>query len=138
MKSHLDHSLSFAHLQLLLEKFGEEEGFAIRQLELPAGMELPSGIYGPIVGDSPVTDDSVTTMVRGNRPNPSRMVKKPTRPSKTATVIYGPDAKGQTVLYTCYGGPAAPREPGDASLKTPEEIQESKDFWAVHALAIGS
>jgi hypothetical protein len=137
-KSHLDHNLTFGHLKLVLETFGAREGFAIEQLTLPAGMELPSGLYGPLVGDDPIPEDAVTRASRNGRPTLSRLIDKPTRPSSTATVIFGPDANGVTVLYTMYGGPAAPREPDDPSLSEEAERQEARDFWAVHALAKGS
>ena len=137
-KSHLDHSLNEKHLMLLLKTFGDHEGFAIKELELPEGMELPSGLYGPAAGDDPVPEDSVSYASRNGRPTRSRLIDKPSRPSKTATVIMGPDSRGQTVLYTVYGGPPAPREPGDTSIATDEERKESDDFWAVHALVKNS
>jgi hypothetical protein len=139
-KSHLDHNLTFGVLQLILQKFGDREGFSIETLDLPEGVTLPSGLYGPAAGDAPVPEDAVTRQSRNGRPTLSRMVDRPTRPVKTAVVIMGPDAKGQTVLYTVYGGVPAPREPDDASLANASEAerQESRDFWAVHALAIGS
>lgn len=139
-KSHLDHNLTFGVLQLILEKFGEREGFAIETLQLPEGVTLPSGLYGPTAGDPAVPEEVVTRASRNGRPTLSRMVDRPMRPVTTAVVIMGPDSKGQTVLYTCYGGVPAPCEPDDPSLAkaTEAERQESKDFWAVHALAIGS
>jgi hypothetical protein len=40
------------------------------------------------------------------------------------------------ILYTAFGGPAAPREPGDPSLDGNEAgLAESKAFWAEHALS---
>jgi hypothetical protein len=139
-KSHLDHNLTFGILKLLLEKFGENEGFSIQTFDLPEGVTLPSGLYGPAAGDPPVPEDVVTRASRNGRPTLSRMVDRPTRPVTTAVAIMGPDGKGQTVLYTVYGGVPAPREPDDPSLTqaTEAERQESRDFWAVHALAIGS
>lgn len=40
----------------------------------------------------------------------------------------------ETVLYTAYGGPCAPREPGDPNIKSWDELLESRKFWAEHAL----
>jgi hypothetical protein len=39
------------------------------------------------------------------------------------------------VLFTAYGGPAAPREPGDSSIASWEELTQSRRFWAQHALS---
>lgn len=39
-----------------------------------------------------------------------------------------------TILYTAFGGPLAPREPGDPDLPA-EERAESEAFWAEHALS---
>ena len=53
-------------------------------------------------------------------------------------MIQGLDDFGRQVMYTCYGGPSAPREPGDMYFQLPgkeEELAASKKFWAVHALA---
>lgn len=40
------------------------------------------------------------------------------------------------VLYTAYGGPQAPREPGDPSIKSWEELVASREFWSQHALLV--
>lgn len=133
-ESHLDHNLTFGHLKLILETFGTSEGFSIQTLELPPGLELPCGLHGPIMGDMPVSADEVVLGHRGNRTTVSRLVVRGTRPWSTATVIMGPDDRGQTVLYTVYGGPVAPREPDDAGLSEIERL-ESQAFWADHALS---
>lgn len=40
----------------------------------------------------------------------------------------------ETVLNTAYGGPCAPRSPGDADIKSWDELLESRKFWSEHAL----
>jgi hypothetical protein len=40
--------------------------------------------------------------------------------------------KHDCILYTAFGGPAAPQEPGDPGCKDPEK---STTFWRDHALA---
>ena len=75
--------------------------------------------------------------VRGSRKWPSRVVSAPMRPVRTVSVIAGPDDHGNAcVLYTAFGGPTTPREPGDTSMND-EQVAESKAFWAQHALATG-
>ena len=39
------------------------------------------------------------------------------------------------ILYTSYGGPKAPREPGDLTIESWEAIVEAREFWAQHALS---
>lgn len=46
-----------------------------------------------------------------------------------------PTLATKVAIFTAYGGPCAPREPGDATLSSDEEKKESADFWAQHALA---
>ena len=40
------------------------------------------------------------------------------------------------MLFTAFGGPLAPREPGDPDMTDAKEIAESKKFWSEHALSI--
>ncbi len=63
------------------------------------------------------------------------MVARPNRPTRTLTVIAGPSDGKACVLYTSYGGPCAPREPGDPGIPNWEGVQEARAFWAEHALA---
>jgi hypothetical protein len=130
----------------LEEQFGAREGFFIATVELPAHLgPLDCGLYGPAVGDEPVPDALAVYAKRGTRDNASRMVRRPSRPTRTLTVIAGPQGPGNstpddtTIMYTSYGGPCAPREPGDLSLQGDGQeaaLAESKAFWAEHALAI--
>lgn len=52
-----------------------------------------------------------------------------------------PDCRGAgklshiCVLYTAFGGPATPQEPGDPGCK---DVAGSKAFWAEHALAVSN
>ena len=50
------------------------------------------------------------------------------------TVIGGPDGDDPCVLYTAFGGPAAPREPWDPSLDE-AGWAASLAFWEAHALS---
>jgi hypothetical protein len=111
------------------------------------------------MGDPPVTEDEVVYTERGTRHWPSRLVERPARPTRLITVIAGPHEEscptcrgnssgpGSTcpgdhcaggrrrhacVLYTAFGGPPAPQEPGDPGCKDPAE---SAAFWHDHALA---
>lgn len=145
-QSHVDHDLSPEHLAWLIETFGAREGFFLITVELPEHLgPLMSGLYGPSVGDEPVLEADVVYMKRGMREKASRMVRRPSRPTRTLTVIAGPQGPGNstpddlTILYTSYGGPCAPREPGDPFLQREGQevaLAEAKAFWAVHALAI--
>ncbi len=142
--SHVDH-IDSKILDLILERYKDANAFFIEQIEMPEGMTIECKLYGPIMGDAPVRNEDVIYVQRPERKTrgiswPTRIVNESIRPTRILTVIAGPhkdEATGkeyECVLYTCYGGPLAPQEPGDPDIK-PEKIEESKAFWAEHALS---
>lgn len=136
--SHLDHNLTPDHVAWILDEFGDRTDAFAATVDLPADFDsLPCGLYGPLVGDSPIGEDDVVLAPRGARTWPSRLVGMPPRPSRKVTVIAGPSDDGRAVvLYTAFGGPLAPREPGDPGLAgDPAALAESRAFWAEHALS---
>ena len=134
-ESHVDHGLSQAQVDWLVTRFADRKAFFIESVELPAELgTVPCGLYGPKMGDVAVGEGEVVYQRRGVRENESRMVKRPARPTSTVTVIAGPHEDLSCILYTAFGGPLTPKEPGDLSV-TPSERDESVAFWAVHALA---
>lgn len=133
--SHVDHNLTEAQLAFIADKYADRATFFIDTFELPEELgTVPCGIHGPSVGDEPVPEDEVHYAVRSGRKCASRLCRRPQRPSRTVTVVAGPH-EGKCILYTAYGGPCAPREPGDFSLQTMEEVVEAREFWAKHALS---
>lgn len=168
--SHVDHGLTEAQLQYLLGRFAERDGFFIETVELPEDLgTVPCGLWGPTMGDPQVGEDAVVHVPRGVRAWTSRLVERPTRPTRLITVIAGPHAetclhcggsgscvsldipyganpmtyacsvcdrtgtkKHACVLYTAFGGPPSPQEPGDPGCKDPAA---SATFWREHALA---
>jgi hypothetical protein len=152
-QSHLDHHLSLRHLRFVLDHCQERNSFFIESIPLPG--ELPAlscALRGPVVGNPPVADAEVTMRSRNGRAWESRMLTDLNKPfvrvalaqgvwgytadptSRIVTVIGGPADGFPCVLYTAYGGPLAPREPGDLSLPESERAA-SEAFWAEHALA---
>jgi len=133
--SHLDHGLSEAHVDWLLNQFADKNEFFIDTVELPEELApLQSGIHGPIVGDDPVPESEVHYACRGDRPGESRLCSRPERPTQLVTVIAGPHDGQDCVLFTAYGGPCAPREPTDPDVPA-EEKAACEEFWASHALS---
>ncbi len=135
--SHLDHGLSPDHIAWMVSTLERAPfpapGIAIVTLSIPEALSpVESRLYGPTAGDAPVSEDVVSYVVRGPRRWTTRVVVAPVRQTRTLTVVLGPDG----TLYTSYGGPAAPREPGDLSLSTMADIEASRAFWTVHALAV--
>lgn len=160
--SHLDHALTGAQIDYIFDRFADRDGFFIETFTLPADLgTVPCGLYGPIVGDPPIAEAEVTHAPRGSRAWSSRLIDLPARPQHEVTVIAGPheescwhcDGSGSIgdwkaripcgtcdhgkvkhacILYTAFGGPAAPQEPGDPGCKDPEA---STTFWRQHALA---
>lgn len=131
--SHVDHGLSEGQLNYLLDRFADRKAFFIETVELPEDLgTVPCGLYGPIMGDAPMPEDDVGYEHRGTRTWTSRLTEKPMRPTRKVTVIAGPYDGHDCALYTCYGGPEAPQEPGDPGCKDPAA---STTFWREHALA---
>jgi hypothetical protein len=135
--SHLDHGLSPGHVAYIQRSIDSriasgnmEPGVNVVELVLPPSM---SGLHTALYADVPEAE--VTYAVRGARKCASRLVDRPMRWTRWCTVVVGPGEGNPHVLYTAYGGKAAPREPGDPSLATLEEWQASKAFWSTHALA---
>lgn len=134
--SHLDHGLTAAHVAWLERRFVSRTGFFLETVELPAELPpLTCALHGPLVGDAPVPESEVTYRRRGDRPGASRLCARPPRPTRLLTVIAGPEGEDPCVLYTAFGGPAAPREPCDPGLADGELREASRAFWAEHALS---
>lgn len=133
LESHVDHGLTEAQLTYLLDRFADRQTFFIEAIILPAVLgTVPCGLYGPLVGDSAIDENAVTYAPRGSRAWPSRLVDLPVRQQRAITVIAGPHDGHACILYTAFGGPASPQEPGDPGCKDPEA---SAAFWREHALA---
>ena len=134
--SHVDHGLTQAQRDFLVEHFADRKAFFIEQVDLPPELgTVPCGLHGPKMGDAPVPESEVVYQRRGTRENESRLVRRPARQTKTVTVIAGPHEAESCVLYTAFGGPLSPKEPGDPTLK-PEEKDAAKAFWREHALSV--
>lgn len=155
-RSHLDHSLTIDHVRFLLAHSCARDGFFIASLTMPTELPaLPCALRGPIVGNPAIADEDTIMRARNGRAWPSRMLadaRKPMRTrmapdgpegpvwgwsathrSRVLTAIGGPSDGHPCVLYTAYGGPLAPREPGDPSL-VGADLDEAIAFWSQHAL----
>ena len=80
-----------------------------------------------------IPEEECRMEIRGGRKGPSRMTSRDPRPTRTLTVIGGP-YEGETILYTAFGGPVAPREPFEFEYGT-EDYKASVAFWSQHALS---
>src|SRR6185295_17991441 len=124
--SHLDHSLTPDQIRHLEQRFADRSAFFIETIELPAELgTVPCGLHGPAMGDLPVLDTEVTYEKRGTRAWRSRLVDRPARQTRMVAVVAGPHEEHACVLYTAYGGPASPQEPGDIR-KQLEELHEQR------------
>jgi hypothetical protein len=136
--SHVDHGISEEQMQHVLRSLGDGTAdvvvgpfgtFFIATVDLGGLGTAPCALHGPATGEPPVPEEEVEYAKRGNRPNESRLTSRPpTRSSKVTAIVSG------GVLITAFGGPLAPKEPGDPSLK-PGEKAESEAFWSQHALS---
>jgi hypothetical protein len=131
--SHLDHGLTGYHLENVFARLEGFTGFFVKTLPIPADLApLSCGLYGPTMGDAAIAEVEVTYAVRGLRTYTSRLVARPMRPTRLVTVIAGQHDGEPCVIYTAFGGPAAPRELGDPSL---DDLEARAAFWATHALS---
>jgi hypothetical protein len=131
--SHLDHALTEAQVEHLLATFAERAEFFIATIELPLDLgTVPCGLWGPAMGDEPVSPAEVHYAPRGTRAYSSRLCDRPARPTRTVTVIAGPHDGHPCVLFTAFGGPPTPQEPDDPECKDPIA---SRQFWVQHALS---
>lgn len=133
--SHTDHGLTPAHLDWLtkaIEERNPPEGVSVLEFEIPPHL---SPLETALVSDVP--ESLVYYAIRGKRKCASRLVDRPLASTRICTAIVGPNVNIPFVLYTAYGGPAAPREPGDPDLVKEEDWKASKAFWSTHALATG-
>jgi hypothetical protein len=191
-ESHLDHNLTEAQVAFILERFADKRAFFIETIELPDALgTVPCGLHGPLVGGTPIVEADVTYAKRGTREWTSRLIDRAPQAVRTVTVIAGPHeekcwhcdgsggigewkaripcgtcdhgkVKHACILYTCYGGPCAPQEPGDLKAQKNaveaqrlglsdltdehktltakrdalrEKLTASRAFWSEHALS---
>lgn len=133
--SHLDHGLTPEQLAWVLTQVEGKREFFRATFTLPEALgTVPCGLVGPATGQAPVAEADVTYVVRPGRQWASRCVDHALVPTREVTIIGGPHDGREFVLYTVYGGPQAPREPADPSLKTDEDRAISVEFWGQHGL----
>lgn len=131
---HKDHGLEAAHIELAEAHAASATGFFIATLELHSDVApLSCGLHGPAMGDDPILDGEIEMVQRSADRPLSRLCGRAPRPSRKMTVI-GIGAGADSQIFTAYGGPAAPREPGDPDL-TEAEAVASASFWSLHALS---
>ena len=137
--AHNDHSVSDEQMEWIQNhsKFKSLENgtFVCEILTIPEELGvIPSALYGPTAGDSPVTEKEVTYKIRNGRDDLSRMIDKPMRSAHNICII-GLVGKVAFTLYGTQSDTPALREPWDESLNTEKEIEEAQKFWSEHALS---
>jgi hypothetical protein len=131
--SHLDHGLTEAQVRYVFDRFADRDTFFIETVTLPDELgTVPCGLYGPRMGDAAIGETEISYSTRGTRAWTSRLIDLPPRHQREVTVIAGPHDGQPCVLFTAFGGPLAPQEPGDPGCKDPVA---SAAFWRDHALA---
>lgn len=110
-------------------------------LTLPEHLpELSNSLVGPASGHGPVGNDhpEVYRKSRDGRNYDSKMIRGENQSTKIITAIVRPHKEtGRPFLITAFGGPLAPKEPNDPSLRD-EEREASEAFWRDHALLDGN
>lgn len=132
--SHVDHGLTEGQLAYLLQRFGDHNAFFVATIELPEALgTVPCGLYGPSMGDAPVAEEDVVYVQRLGRTWVSRLLPMTAgRRTRQVTVVAGPHDGEACVLFSAFGGPSAPQEPGDPGCR---DQGASVAFWNQHALS---
>lgn len=164
--SHVDHHLTDKQMAFIADKFAGKDAFFIETFDLPKELgTVPCALIGPVTGFAPLTENDTYLAKRDGREHDSRLTKKYSAfETLTVTVIAGPHEGKPCILYTAFGGPQAPKEPGEimkklteatknyglevntltnearlaaeaAITKLQDEHTESVRFWSRHALA---
>lgn len=129
---HADHNIPRLAVAWAVAQM-QGEGVQVGTFRTP-GKNHPCGLHGPAMGDAPIPEAEVILRQRTEDRPPSRLVKRPLRFVPEFTVVALIKGESRTV-FTVYGGPEAPREPGDPSM-SPEQEAEARAFWAQHALSL--
>ena len=140
--SHIDHGIGSEVLADILKHFEDRTGSFIATVNLKdvtsLVSEVPCSLIGPATYNTPVSEEEVIYKPRPGQSYSSRLLKdgdKQATSSDVVTIICGEHDGNPCVLFTAFGGPLAPKEPGDPTLK-PEEREASEKFWKEHALAV--
>lgn len=133
-ESHLDHGISKAQMNWVLEQFKDRDSFFAETVTLPEELgTVPCSLHGPDVGEQAVPESKVHYAHRGQRPQLSRMTNWAPCQVRQVSVIAGAHDGRPCVLFTAFGGPIAPFEVGDPNCKDEEQ---SRVFWSQHALSV--
>lgn len=156
--SHVDHGIPRGVVYKVLAAFSDRTEFFIETVALPETIEIlhsldywqnPGGVsHEEKVKPVPcglhldVPESEVYYAERGDRKYTSRLCRRPPGMVREVTVVAGPhpeDPSAGMILFTMYGGPQAPREPGSFTLEGEvlegEALEESKAFWKSAALS---
>ena len=139
--AHDDHGISDSQASYIHTQVCETEptGFFIQEVVLPEYLgSVPNALYGPKEGDSPVREEEVVYVTRGDRPYQDRMVKRPMRETQKVQAIgivnYDEEEQQTHIFYfTIHGGSLAPKHPEDPSN---QDVEGSQKFWSEHALVL--
>lgn len=136
--THLDHGIPLGWLEEVAGCMDNDAPFVVQTFEVPWEVDCILHLDVP--------ESEVFYQKRGTRGYTSRCTERPARKVKTVTVLGG---KGE--VWTAFGGPLAPREPGDSYFtphlkygvmgyvvedeKIQAEYRASVAFWAKAALS---
>jgi len=155
--SHQDDGIPDNIAEWVMKKNSDVKGFIATTLKLCPGLDkVDNALYGPICGDDPVKENEVRYEKRGTRGYSSRVINRPMRKSNEVSLIAGPhEGHDDIIVYTIFGGPISPQEVGqiqedmqkaetEAAPEFPKalienlelKLEESKTFWAQHALSV--
>lgn len=127
-ESHLDHNLSQAQVDHLVARFADRSAFFVETVTLPEELgTVPCALHFD------VPESEVRYEKRGGRTWESRLCARAPRQVREVTVVAGPHDGEACIVFTMYGGPAAPQEPGDPGCRRNGDA--SLLFWSTAALS---
>jgi len=164
---HDDHDITDPQLDYIKKVMMEIPpvmGFFIRQIEIPEELgQVPCGLYGPLMGDSPVDEYQVHYVQRGDRPWKDRILKRvegkcsfkepeilPKRFVDYVQVIGVRDydcalgaegerfvdgwQRNESDMYDLFTIFGGPLAPQHPEDPANKDVEAAKAFWAQHAL----
>lgn len=115
-----------------------ENDLGIGANTITAAVEGECLLWGPAMGDAPLGSRVARYYQPKGANHTYRVCDRPTRKTRTYTVIVGEDRKRDGLAIVCgYFGPPVPRFPGCPAIwGDPEELVHSARFWSDHALSL--
>lgn len=136
-ESEIGKYIPFALVLWVLKEYQGWEDVLRQEFEIPAHIrDLDCPLYGEVMGDEPVPEQQVVWEKFPDSPAKFRIVHKPLRKTRVATIEAGPDSHGHAcAVQRLYSGPKRVVPKDDPSISSEYERVGVESFWLKHALS---